>query len=269
MTPSLPGLHNLNIEALNDSMNDMTGIVAKADIQFGLAQEIIGNALGPNFWQRECTTFGKKQPFMASKSAVVMMHLAHMLWSLKDAPGFEDFLKRADMKKIEGAYYELYVATMFTDTGSKVEFNKPKLQKGADFDLLVSNFRNFETLNVEVKARNQVFPDQSHAINKLGMARRQLPPQEAGAIVMKIKASDRSMSNEELDAAIVRFLGNTDRVKFVTYIYDRSKFENSLWLTRRTLDKNGPIDDIYAIHEHREFSFVRDLKDYEAARRKA
>jgi hypothetical protein len=70
------------------------GIIEQGAIEIGLAQAIIINTLGEVFWSNECTTFGNKQKFLREKSDAIIVHLAGMLWKLKDSYGFEDFLNK-------------------------------------------------------------------------------------------------------------------------------------------------------------------------------
>ncbi|MBE9256121.1 hypothetical protein [Dolichospermum sp. LEGE 00246] len=98
MQPRTPRIHNLCPEIFHEQIEDLRkiGIDLSSGLELALAQSVIVNTLGGDFWAKECTTFGRRQDFFANKGDVRIIHLAHMLWSLKDQEGFAEFLKNKD-----------------------------------------------------------------------------------------------------------------------------------------------------------------------------
>jgi len=82
-----PGLHNLTREIMREQIEDLSKIGLSHALELGLAQSVIINTLGSEFWAKECTTFGSKQTFFSEKSDVRIIHLAHMLWELRGGVG--------------------------------------------------------------------------------------------------------------------------------------------------------------------------------------
>lgn len=246
MKQRLPGPDNLTPETLKEEVAELReiGICDQGAIQLALAQSIVINSLGGEFWTRECTTFGEKQEFFTQKPDVRVIHLAHVLWCLKESPGFQDFLNKNDHNNFESTYYEAVVAYLFFKEACSVELVIPSQVRGEDFDLRIQGFRSFASLNVEVKARRNVFRSQDQALNFLKSHRSQLPKDMNGAIFIKIDIGSGSIDQISLIFATTKFLKDTSRVKFVVYCWDRSPIENAIALEYCAVDLKGEMGPI-------------------------
>ncbi|MEL6064159.1 MULTISPECIES: hypothetical protein [unclassified Methylobacterium] len=255
-------MHNLTPAVMWETMQDLTRLGFAHAVEIGLAHTVIINSLGGDFWANECTSFGDKQPLFAKKSDVIAIHLAHMIWKLKSAAGFESFIKRAKLKDFEGAYYELYTANLFAKVADHVDFVVPTNARGSDFDLKVYGFLEKPILNVEVKARNKTLKSPKRVIDFLKDAKSQLAKGEPGSIVFKVQIGPDSISQAELNETIARFIKSTSRVDFVTYVWDASKFQNSLWMSHQTVDGNGVTKNVFAKDSLIVPSFFVDAQAY-------
>ncbi len=242
----LPGPENLTAEMLIEQVAELReiGICEQEPIQLALAQSIIINSLGGEFWASECTSFGEKQEFFAQKSNVRVIHLAHVLWCLKGSLGFHDFLKKNDRNNFESTYYEAVVAYLFYKESCSVELVIPSQVRGEDFDLRVKGFGTYVSLNVEVKARRNIFRSQDQALNFLKSHRSQLPRDMNGAIFIKLDIGNGSIDQVSLISVAKRFLKDTSRVKFVVYCWDGSPIENAIALEYCAVDLNGSMGAI-------------------------
>lgn len=189
MKKRTPGIHNLCPEIFYEEIEDLReiGIDFSTGLELALAQSVIINTFGGNFWAKECTTFGQRQDFFANKGDARIIHLAHMLWFLKDQEGFSEFLKNKDKSNFESAYYELTAAHLFLKNSRSIRFVIESGVKGADFDIEVKDFFLYGSLNVEVKAKQINFSTEHQIINKFKKTRSQLPKDENGVIFCKIK----------------------------------------------------------------------------------
>lgn len=242
-----PGLENLTPEILQEEVSGLheIGIRDPEAIQLALAQCIIINSLGGQFWAKECTTFGSKQEFFIQKSDVRVVHLAHVLWCLKECPGFNDFLKKNDQSNFESTYYEAVVAYLFLKESSSVELVIPSQVRGTDFDLRIQRFRDYAILNVEVKARRKTFKSEKQALDFLKRHRSQLPGDMNGAIFSKIETGSESIDKASLTSATKRFLNDTSRVKFVVYCWDASSAQSAIALGYYAVSLDGDMGAIF------------------------
>lgn len=68
MQAKTSGIHNLRPEIFYEVIEDLReiGIDLSSGLELALAQTVIVNTLGGDFWVKECTTFGEKQDFFAN-----------------------------------------------------------------------------------------------------------------------------------------------------------------------------------------------------------
>ena len=241
------GPENLTPEILREAISELykLGIRDSEAIQLALAQIIIINSLGGQFWAKECTTFGSKQEFFIRKSDVRAIHLAHVIWCLKGSVGFHDFLKKNDQNNFESTYYEAVAAYLFLKHSCSVELVIPSQVRGEDFDLRIQGFRDYANLNVEVKARRNTFKSEKQALDFLKRHRSQLPRDMNGAIFCKIDTGNESIDQASLEAATKRFLNDTHRVKFVVYCWDAAPAQNAIALGYCAVGLDGDIGPIF------------------------
>lgn len=194
-----PGLDQLTVEVLQETVDDLLRLgISIGSWELALAQTIILNTLGGDFWAKECTTFGEKQEFFAQKSEVRVIQLANALWNLKACSGFRDFLTKNDTSSFESTYYESVIAHLFLKESRSVEFIIPSKKRGDDFDIAVTGFKASKDYNVEVKARRKSFDTEQQATNFLKSCRTQLPPNQSGIIFCKLAINGSAISQEAL-----------------------------------------------------------------------
>jgi len=214
-----PGPENLIPEILEEEVSELYGLGIRDPeaIRFALAQSIVINSLGGQFWAKGCTSLGRKQEFFIQKPDTRVIHLVHVLWCLKESVGFRNFLKKNDRRNFESTYYEAVAAYLFLKESRLVEFAIPSQVRGEDFDLRIKGFRDHASLNVEVKARGNTFRSDKKALDFLHRHRTQLPRDMNGAIFSKIYTGSESIDQASLVSATKRFLNDTSHIKFSVY----------------------------------------------------
>lgn len=237
-----PGLNHLNLATLKETVSELRALsIPDNALQLPLAQTIIINSLGKEFWSRECATLGNKQDFFTDKPDVKIIHIAHMLWNLKKSKGFEEFLSKNNLLEFESIYYEIIAANWFYLNSESIEFVIPKMVKGQDFDLSVKKFKNQSDLNVEVKAKRKSFVSIKQLKSYLSKYRRQLPSIGNGVIFLKIKIDDLTISQNDVVETSCKFLKSTTRIKFIVYCWDDSNSESIIAIKYFAVKKNGLI----------------------------
>lgn len=242
-----PGIHNLSPEIFYEQIEDLRriGLSSPEVLSLALAQSVIINTLGGDFWAKECTTFGKKQDFFASKGNVRIIHLAHMLWSLKNQEGFTEFVHNKYKDDFEGTYYEVTAAHWFSKNSKSIRFVVESGVKGSDFDIEVRDFSIYGSLNVEVKAKQTDFSTEKQIINKFKKTRSQLPRDGNGVIFCKINLS-QSISQEELIQAAQRFLRSTNRISFIIYCWDEwNLIDEGIALAYKAVNQDGEMHSFF------------------------
>ena len=247
MQSRTPGIHNLCPEIFHEQIEDLRkiGIDLYSGLELALAQSVIINTLGGYFWAKECTTFGHRQDFFANKSDVRIIHLAHMLWSLKDQEGFAEFLRNKDTNNFESTYYELTAAYWFLKSSKSVRLVVESGVKGADFDIEVKEFFLYNSLNVEVKAKQIDFTTEQQIINKFKKTRSQLPQDGNGVIFCKVNLSGLLTQKELIQAAQI-FLKSTKRIAFIVYCWDSwNLIQEGIALAYIAVNREGEMHSIF------------------------
>lgn len=234
-------------EIFHEQIEDLRkiGIDLYSGLELALAQSVIINTLGGYFWAKECTTFGHRQDFFANKSDVRIIHLAHMLWSLKDQEGFAEFLRNKDTNNFESTYYELTAAYWFLKSSKSVRLVVESGVKGADFDIEVKEFFLYNSLNVEVKAKQIDFTTEQQIINKFKKTRSQLPQDGNGVIFCKVNLSGLLTQKELIQAAQI-FLKSTKRIAFIVYCWDSwNLIQEGIALAYIAVNREGEMHSIF------------------------
>lgn len=240
------GIHNLHPEIFYEQIEDLKkiGMDSSSLLEICLAQSVIINTLGGEFWAKECTTFGQKQDFFANKGDARIIHLAHMLWSLKDQDGFAEFLVKNSKDDFEPTYYEVTAAHWFLKNSESIRFVIPVSVKESDFDIEVRKFFPYGCLNVEVKARKS-FSTEKQIVDRLKQARKQLPKDGNGVVFCKIELSEL-LTQEKLIRASQDFLRTTNRIVFIIYCWDSWNFlQEGIALAYMAVDRNGVMHSIF------------------------
>ncbi|HEY9699374.1 MAG TPA: hypothetical protein V6D10_19100 [Trichocoleus sp.] len=243
-----PGFENLKPEILKECVAELHNINIHDQeiIQLVLAQTIIVNTLGGDFWAKECTSFGDRQAFFAQKSDVRVIHLANTLWYLKDCLGFREFVAKNDNNSFEATYYEAVAAYWFLRESHSIQLVIPSQVRGQDFDIKVAGFKAREDLNVEVKARKNIFRTESQALDFLKSHRTQLPRDQKGIIFCKIETGQGTIDQNQLISATQKFLRDTNRVKFAVYCWDSLASDNAIAIACFSVNSDGLMEPIFS-----------------------
>lgn len=192
--------------------------------KYAMAIEIIVSTLGSEWWNRHFWTkpdpYLKTDPSSRSEQFHRVIMLAHMLYALRDANGYEQFIETLKTRGFDsGEIFELHVATMLQRSGFVVSFVEETGQKGEDYDLHVT--KNDILINVEVKRRRSPSFSKKTLQYALNEARRQMPPDGPGIIFVAIPAEwTHKAGTEEIAANCIQSLfRNTGRVNSVVLVW--------------------------------------------------
>jgi hypothetical protein len=152
-----------------------------------------------------------------------VIDFVEMLFNLQSVPGFATFylrLQRAHPRAFEGMYAELQIAKMLYATGYPFRFVRAEAkEKRNDYDFEMM-FPDSQIACIEAKCRSEDDPVNPDVIaSKLGKARRQLPKDAPGIILMKIPQHwyGTHLIREQLKEIALEFLRNTESVVSVKY----------------------------------------------------
>jgi hypothetical protein len=117
--------------------------------------------------------------------------------------------------------------------------------KGADFDIEVKEFFLYNSLNVEVKAKQIDFTTEQQIINKFKKARSQLPQDGNGVIFCKVNLSGLLTQKELIQAAQI-FLKSTKRIAFIVYCWDSwNLIQEGIALAYIAVNREGEMHSIF------------------------
>ncbi|MGR6738693.1 hypothetical protein [Pseudomonas chlororaphis] len=199
-----------------------------------MAGYIIEQTLGVDWYQQNCALESQRTaPFDQSleKDVLVLdyhlnfVRLGHMLFLLKDTPGFEQLLTGLSCREFEPVFFELHAAALLVQNGYPIQFIRPTGVKGEDYDLAVDI--DGQRVAVEVKARRAgPIKDSRSLKNALKKAKEQLPRTSPGIICIAISteyevAEAARHIEEEIEATLYHFLSGTKRVNGVLVFWHR------------------------------------------------
>jgi hypothetical protein len=117
--------------------------------------------------------------------------------------------------------------------------------KGADFDIEVKEFFLYNSLNVEVKAKQIDFTTEQQIINKFKKTRSQLPQDGNGVIFCKVNLSGLLTQKELIQAAQI-FLKSTKRIAFIVYCWDSwNLIQEGIALAYIAVNREGEMHSIF------------------------
>jgi hypothetical protein len=240
MQPRTPGLHNLTVDVLQECASDLEARGLTSATSLALAHTILINTFGGDFWVRNLTKAASKLPILKDKPHSGAIHLAHMLWLLRDCEGFSDFLDRNRDLDLESAYYELFAARMLLKASSAVKFVRPVSQRGRDFDLLAYDFLGrYHEFSVEVKARRKALASARSMRSFLAKHRSQLPQSGPGGLFCKLEGVADGPPADHTFAEVSHWLRGTGRVDYVFLCWDASPDAARIELRYEVIDAQG------------------------------
>ena len=203
-----------------------------------ISHYIIDITLGENWFDSHCR-LGENRlaPFAQDTSTdsgaaefhLTVVRLAHMLFLLRRAPGYDDFTSSLMTRDFEPVFFELHAASLLFQNSCLVQFVKPTGIKGRDYDLQLSIEEN--PVAVEVKSRRAgPITNRKKLKNALLEARKQLPTDIPGIICVAIASEFRTSpefahAESEVEVALTEFLRSTKRVNRVLVFWHRFEEE--------------------------------------------
>ena len=169
-----------------------------------------------------------------------VLGLAHDLLICQHFDGFAAQRQEMSKQSIMAVHHELRVARMLHDSGHTVAFVIPSGVKGADYDLVVD-----DVLATEAKAKEgTTVYSKSSLKNTLSTARRQLPQQGPGLVVLRIPdawGKDRAFV-EEAEKVFDGVLRSSSRINAILVLWDewfQGDPEGAACLTRFRIFENA------------------------------
>lgn len=193
-----------------------------------IAQYIIAEALGSEWLEKNVSASARRAaPFnqeideatYAIEYHLRCVRLGHMLFLLKDSPGFGNLLADAKTRDFEPVFFEMYAASLLASNGYSVRFVCSTGVKGQDYDLQAEV--DGQLVAVEVKTRRGgLIEDTTTLKNTLRKAKKQLPTDTPSIICIALsteyKDSDSGQHTKgEIENAIADFLHGTKQINGV------------------------------------------------------
>ncbi|PRY65563.1 hypothetical protein B0H98_10287 [Vreelandella songnenensis] len=155
---------------------------------------IIEQTLGLDWYRKNGALGGRRAPpfdqsmkeeVLALDNYLNFFRLGHMLFLLRDTPGFEQLLADLSRREFEPVFFELHAAALLVQNGYPIQFIRPTGVKGEDYDLRANV--DGQLVAVEVKARRAGPIKHSRSMrNALKKAKEQLPRTSPGVICIAI-----------------------------------------------------------------------------------
>ena len=203
------------------------------DVQdYVMASSVILNTMGAEWWKKHALLDTNRADdfFRTSSNPEVsaeecrqlrIIKLGHCLYALRRAAGFEDFVRALLTRDVEPAFFELWAASILQDFGFTVRFVIPTGTKRSDYDLVLE--RDGVGICAEAKHRcPDEAPTGNALMNTLVKARRQLPEDEPGIVLLSIPSAWTWI--EEFEAMVAesleKFFRSSGRVNVVGLFWE-------------------------------------------------
>jgi hypothetical protein len=222
-------------DAVDEARHDAMQAFPDAEpelINLAVASTIFINVLGPD-WYFEHIMGEPGEHFSGGASGAGNKYvrvarelvLARDLLVCQYLPGFAEQRSELRARTVTGVAHELAVASALHQSDHTVEFVGRTGSRGHDFDLLIDGL-----LATEVKAKEDDTPfSRSSLHTTLGTARKQLPNDGPGLIVLRIPDAWASDPQAMADAQVVIYevLRQSQRVNAVLVMWDNWMFSES------------------------------------------
>lgn len=195
---------------------------------------IIVQNLGLDWYQKNCALGGQRvAPFdqnqeedvLALDYHINLVRLGHMLFLLRDVPGFEHLLADMARRDFEPVFFELHAAALLVQNGYSIQFVRPTGVKGQDYDLEADI--DGHCVAVEVKTRRAGPINNTRALkNALSDAKKQLSRTKPGVICVAVTTEYGSVkgaqhNEKEVERTLYDFLSGTKRVNGIIVFWHR------------------------------------------------
>jgi len=196
-------------------------------VEYGMACAILRFILHDDWWDRyiDVTEVKKEAQIYRDEEkehnnywhVIALIEMADYIWALRGTCGFDYFVDKVRTRGIKGCFWELHTAQLFYEKRYTVEFQNPNEKRGSSYEMNVIDSDN-NTFQVEVKSRGDICKI-STLTNALSKSRKQLPDNGNGIICLEINEIFIQKNLTEIQSAIMSFLKNTNRIKYVILLY--------------------------------------------------
>ncbi len=197
--------------------------LATTTLRHYLGDEWVNQNASALFQQKVDTGNRKGRSFLKTGNIIVedsfrhelrILQLAESIFNLQSVDGVADRISVIKEGGLESTYGELECAAQIKKASIQFRFVTPSGIKGKDYDVEIMPDSD-TCLNCELKVTTEERDLQkSTIINKLNVARKQLPEEQPGIIFLKIPESwlKQTSTQQLISESIDQFFRNTNRV---------------------------------------------------------
>ena len=153
---------------------------------------------------------------------------AENVFNLQKITGIQRVIDEIKTSDLESYFTELQSASQLKRSNVSFRFNTPSGEKGKDFDILIEEGKNGIACEIKTKVEETELSHES-VLNSLKDARGQLPKDKPGLIFVRLPEEwikDPNIS-KEIDRALRRFYGQTQRILAVVFRWEQYRFGHS------------------------------------------
>ena len=256
-------LKTLTVESLREQAAQLPPTLAHIP-EHALAMLIVMRALGRDFYDREISkTANSSSDFFQRRTSILTIHIADLIWRLRDKDGFSTLLKKNGDRSFESTYFELVAAELVDSSSTSIDFVIPSGIKGQDFDLRASGFLGYNQCCIEIKSRRIAFKSKRALRYFLNDARSQLPRGGTGILICKIPQEGHYTSATQVISDIATWMRtSTTRIKRVVLCWD--VFQNEPLAVAFASTVIGPLgesNELFGAHSYQELGEISYLSD--------
>ena len=160
-----------------------------------------------------------------------MCYLAHYLFLLRDADGFDTILERIKTRESRAPYYETMIAAFHRIASYDIFVSVESVTKGSDFDF--RGEKDQAAIAVEVTALTNEAFSQQNISNVLAHKRSQMPPALPGSLycILPDKWFEQGPNPlPDIIAVTNAFFRRSKRINYVTYVWGSSAMTDDVIL---------------------------------------
>lgn len=219
---------------------------------FLVAREVVCSFLGHVWWERNVWEeldrqskrvaylhFAMETDLERFKSVDRLIDIGDSLFLLQSATGFIERIAQLRAlvpekrgQEIEPIAIELQIAKILVRSGHDLTFVKPQGQKGKDYDFRVQ-MDSGPAVCVEAEVKMEATPVRVSSLrHTLDEARRQMPHDEPGVIVVWVAEPwvEDATFRDGVESTLERFFQRTGRISGVVLVWERwGRTSNGLW----------------------------------------
>ena len=256
-------LKDLTTESLREQAAQLSPALTHIS-EHVLAMLIVMRALGKDFWERELSSHANpSSAFFQERKSILTVHVADLIWRLRDKNGFSTLLRKNGDRSFESTYFELVASEMVDSSSESIDFVIPSGIKGQDYDLRAFGFIGYSQSAIEIKSRRKAFKSSRALRNFLNDARSQLPRGGIGILICKIPRSGHYASQQEVSDDIATWMRtSTRRIKRVILCWDVFERETlAVSFASWVIDPSGVSNEVFGAHSYQELGEISFLSD--------